>query len=294
MTQPSPVQPTPVQPGPQPGPGQPGPVALTPAEYYAGIEAGAAAIGALVAGGDLARPVPTCPDWTLRELAVHVGRVHRWAAQITATRAAEPPAFRTLPDGQFPAEPAGQADWLAAGAAQVVAAVGEAGQDPVWAFGAVAPASFWGRRMCHETLVHAADARLAAGLPAGLPPAPAVAADGIDEWLTVLMPPPPGQADPRAQVLPPGTALHVRASDADGPGPAEWIIRHGTAGVNVTRLAGPAGPPAGGHSGDDVVLAGPAAALLLVLLRRLPADDPSVAVTGQREVLDRWLAGMRF
>jgi uncharacterized protein (TIGR03083 family) len=277
----------------QPSPVQPSPAALSAAQYYAGIEAGASAIGALVAGGDLARPIPTCPDWTLRELAVHVGRVHRWAAQITATRAAEPPAFRTLPDGQFPAEPAGQADWLAAGAAQVVAAVGEAGEDPVWAFGAVAPASFWGRRMCHETLVHAADARLAAGLaPAEIPPA--VAADGIDEWLTVMMPPPPGQADPRAQVLGAGAALHVRTTDVTGPGPGEWVIRHGTGGVNVIRLAGSGGTGAGGHARGDVAVAGPAAALLLVLLRRMPPQGAPVAVTGDRAVLDRWLAGSRF
>jgi uncharacterized protein (TIGR03083 family) len=283
MTQPGPAQRQPAQ----PGPGAPGPAA-----YYAAIESGTAAIGALVAGGDLARPIPTCPEWTLRELAVHVGRTQRWAAQIAETRAAAPPEFRTLPDGRFPAEPRGQADWLAAGARRLAAALDEAGQDPVWAFGATAPASFWGRRMCHETLVHAADAQLAAGLPAQLPAA--LAADGIDEWLTVLMPPPAGQADPRAQVLPPGTALHVRATDVSGPGPGEWIIRHGTAGVNVIALAGPGGPQAGGHSGDDVVLAGPAGALLLVLLRRLPAGDPSVTVTGQRKLLDRWLAGMRF
>jgi uncharacterized protein (TIGR03083 family) len=268
-------------------------VAPRPADYYAGIESGAAAIGALVAAGDLARPVPSCPDWTLRELAVHVGRVHRWAAQITATRAGRPPEFRSLPDGRFPGEPAGQAQWLAAGARQAVAAIEEAGQDPVWAFGALAPASFWGRRMCHETLVHAADARLAAGLaPAEIPPA--VAADGIDEWLTVMMPPPPGQADPRAQVLGAGAALHVRATDVTGPGPGQWVIRHGTGGVNVIRLAGSGGTGAGGHARGDVVVAGPAAALLLVLLRRLAPEDPSVSVTGDRAVLDRWLAGSRF
>jgi uncharacterized protein (TIGR03083 family) len=266
-----------------------------PADYYEAIQAGAAAIGALVAAGELSRPVPTCPDWTLRELAVHVGRVHRWAAQIAATRADRPPEFRSLPDGRFPGEPAGQAEWLAAGARQAVAAIEEAGQDPVWASGAQdrRPASFWGRRMCHETLVHAADARLAAGLaPAEIPPA--VAADGIDEWLTVMMPPPPGQADPRAQVLGAGVALHVRTTDVTGPGPGEWVIRHGTGGVNVIRLAGSGGTGAGGHARGDVAVAGSAAALLLVLLRRLAPQDAPVAVTGDRALLDRWLAGSRF
>jgi uncharacterized protein (TIGR03083 family) len=263
-----------------------------PADYYAQIESGAAAIGALVAGGGLDRPIPTCPEWTLRELAVHVGRAHRWAAQITATRSPSFVEFRSLPDGRFPAGPLAQADWLAAGAQRAVAAIDEAGGDPVWAFGSLVPASFWGRRMCHETMVHAADAQLAAGQEPDLPPG--LAADAIDEWLTVLMPPPPGQADPRAQVLGAGVALHVRATDAAGAGPGEWVIRHGTGGVSVIRLAGTAGTGAGGHARGDVVLAGPAAGLLLVLMRRLPPEDPAVSVTGDRAVLGRWLAAARF
>ena len=40
----------------------------------------------LAAGADLTRPVPTCPDWTMRQLITHVGRAHRWAAAIVATR----------------------------------------------------------------------------------------------------------------------------------------------------------------------------------------------------------------
>ena len=31
-------------------------------------------------GADLDAMVPTCPEWTLRELAHHVGRIHHWAA----------------------------------------------------------------------------------------------------------------------------------------------------------------------------------------------------------------------
>jgi uncharacterized protein (TIGR03083 family) len=263
-----------------------------PADYYAQIESGAAAIGALVAGGGLDRPIPTCPEWTLRELAVHVGRAHRWAAQITATRSPSFVEFRTLPDGRFPAEPLAQADWLAQGARRAVAAIDEAGADPVWAFGPLVPASFWGRRMCHETMVHAADAALAAGQEPDLPPG--LAADAIDEWLTVLMPPPPGQADPRAQVLGAGAALHVRTTDVTGAGPGEWVIRHGTGGINVTRLAGSGGAGASGHAGGDAAAAGPAAALLLMLLRRLPPEDPAVSVTGDRAVLGRWLAAARF
>ncbi len=53
-----------------------------------------------IVGGDLARPVPTCPEWTFRQLATHVGRGHRWAAEIVATRAAEAIALRQVPGGE--------------------------------------------------------------------------------------------------------------------------------------------------------------------------------------------------
>src|SRR2546430_23402 len=33
---------------------------------------------ARIIDGDLERPVPTCPGWTFRQLATHVGRGHRW------------------------------------------------------------------------------------------------------------------------------------------------------------------------------------------------------------------------
>ena len=53
---------------------------------------------ARIIDGDLERPVPTCPGWTFRQLATHVGRGHRWAAQIVATRSATPIALREVAD----------------------------------------------------------------------------------------------------------------------------------------------------------------------------------------------------
>ena len=47
---------------------------LDPERYYAQIEASTAAIAGLVDGADLTTPIPTCPEWTLRQLATHVGR----------------------------------------------------------------------------------------------------------------------------------------------------------------------------------------------------------------------------
>ncbi len=83
--------------------------------------------------------------------------------------------------------------------------------------------SFWARRMCHETVVHAADALLAAGRPASIHAD--VAADGIDEWLTVLTVPEGTEPDPRAAALPAGRSLHVHATDEGLAGAGEWLLR---------------------------------------------------------------------
>src|SRR6185437_6076776 len=157
---------------------------LSADRYFTEIEASTAGLAEILAEHDQSLPIPTCPEWTLRQLVTHVGREHRWAAAITAARSAEFIPFRQVPDGRLPGDPSQHAAWLTAGAERVIGAVAAAGAAPVWAFGSQQPAVFWGRRMCHETLVHAADAQLAAGQPPDLPAE--VAADTIDEWLTVI------------------------------------------------------------------------------------------------------------
>jgi uncharacterized protein (TIGR03083 family) len=256
---------------------------LTAERYYAEISASTRALAGLAGGADLTRPVPTCPDWTLRQLITHVGRAQRWAARIVSTRSAQPVAFREVPDGRIPDDPAEHAGWLCSGADRLIAVLGEAGDVPVWVFGRQRPASVWARRMTHETTVHRVDAQMAAGQPD--PPAivPDVAADGIDEWLTELAGPGDGEPDPRAAGLAEGESLHVHAADVpDGTG--EWLVSHDPAGITVRRV----------HEKGTLALRGGASDLLLVLLRRLPADDPAVARHGDPAVLRRWLDQTRF
>jgi uncharacterized protein (TIGR03083 family) len=253
--------------------------------WYAEIESSTETLAGLVDGADLTRQVPTCPDWTLRQLATHVGRAHRWAALIASTRSAEMIPFRQVPDGRIPDDPAQQAPWLRAGAALLIGAVREADGDPVWAFNELRPASFWARRMAHETAVHRADAEITAGREVRI--APDVAADGIDEWLGFLsgvggLVSPAG--DPRLAALTGGAVLHVHATD-EGLGEAgEWLVRRQGSDVSVEH----------GHGKGDVALRGPAGRLWLVLVRRLPPDDPEVEILGDRALLDAWLAATPF
>jgi uncharacterized protein (TIGR03083 family) len=255
---------------------------LDPRRYYEQIEASTAAVAGLVDDGDLTMHIPTCPEWTLRELATHVGRGQRWAATIVSTRSEEFVPFRSVPHGRLPDDPAAHAAWLTAGAQQMIASVRGCPQDEVWAFGGLVPAVFWARRMCHETVVHAADALLAAGQPAVVEPD--IAADAIDEWLTVLTVPEGAEADRRADALPPGRSLHVHATDEGLDGAGEWLVSHEPDGVRVDRA----------HGQGDVAVTGPAGPLLLMLLGRLPADDPALTVYGDAGLLAGWLAETSF
>ncbi len=73
---------------------------LTADRYVAEIEASTAGLAEILAEHDQGLPIPTCPEWTLRQLVTHVGRAHRWAAEITRTRSDRLIPFREVPDGR--------------------------------------------------------------------------------------------------------------------------------------------------------------------------------------------------
>jgi len=257
---------------------------LSADRYVAEIEASTAGLAEILGEYDLSLPIPTCPEWTLRQLVTHVGRAHRWAAEITRTRSDAFIPFREVPDGRLPDGRAEQCAWLRAGAARIVDAVGEAGSDHVWSFTGLVPAGFWLRRMAHETLVHRADAQLAAGAEPEPVMEAEVAADAIDEWLMLLTGGFAGNADERTKALPAGASLHIHATDDGLAGRGEWMIRHDTGGLTVEP----------DHGEGDAALTGPAASVLLVLMRRRPVSDPAVTVYGDGAVVDGWLASTAF
>ncbi len=254
---------------------------LSDDRYGEALRGFSAGLAGLVAD-DLERPVPTCPGWTFRQLATHVGRGDRWAAQIVATRAQDMIPLREVPDGKLPETAAQRAAWLAGGAGQVVEAVAAAPGEPVWTFFGTRPARFWLRRRTHEAAVHLADAQLAAGQQAGLPAD--VAADGIGEWLTEFCaaggPIPELGLGPEAGLRGDGQTLHVHVTDPGVTG--EWLVELGPEKVTVTD----------GHAKADVAVRGPAASVLLVLTRRLPPS--AVEVLGDQALLAQWLEHTRF
>ena len=257
---------------------------LSADRYFAELEASTAGLADIVASHDQSLPIPTCPEWTLRQLVTHVGRAHRWAAEISRTRSATFIPFREVPDGKLPDGPAEQQAWLRSGAALLVDAVREAGSDVVWSFAGQVPATFWIRRMTHETVVHRADAEFAAGREPESAIDAEVAADAIDEWLMLLSAGIASNADEASLPLPAGAVLHIHATDGGLNGRGEWTIRESSGGLMVEP----------GHAKGDAALTGPATSLLLVLMRRRPATDPAVTIYGDAGVLSDWLASTAF
>ncbi|MGV9270488.1 maleylpyruvate isomerase N-terminal domain-containing protein [Kitasatospora sp. NPDC003701] len=233
---------------------------------------------------DLATPVPTCPDWRLRDLVLHTGQVHRWATAYVrhGHRAPLDADGERAAWGPAPSD-ASLVDWFRAGHGALVEALAAAPADlDCWSFlPAPTPRAFWARRQAHETAVHRFDADAAAGAE-GPGVAGGLALDGIDELLRGFM----ARSHARVRSERPRTVL-VRATDAapaDGPG--EWLLTISRDPLAVSRrtaedteVAGPA----------DLTLDGPARDLYLLLWNRLPAErNDRVELSGDRALLDLW------
>jgi uncharacterized protein (TIGR03083 family) len=130
---------------------------------------------------DLDAPVPCCPDWRLRDLALHLGHVWEWARRCVEEAAYVEESEAPLPDDEL--EP-----WLREQLGLLVAVLRATDPaSPTWSFGPKPRlAAFWPRRQAHEVTVHLWDAQSAIGMPE--PIEPGLAADGIDEVFTVFLP----------------------------------------------------------------------------------------------------------
>ena len=218
---------------------------------------------------DIDSRVPSCPGWTVADLARHTGAIHRWATAIVETEATARVPF---PAPASPWESAdGWAQWLASGATPLLTTLRAAGPlTEVWSWGPGRTSGWWARRMLHETTVHRADAELALGDDPVIDPV--VAADGIDEFLFNL--PSARRPYPHLASLPTGASLHLHATDVDG----EWVIRFTDSGIAWER----------GHEKATAAVRGPVTSLLLFTYGRVPAGGAGLASFGDESVLALW------
>lgn len=242
-------------------------------DYLEVIRTEAAALRAVVAGADLEARVPSCPDWSLRDLVAHVGRTHRFHTGNVQRGVTDPPTFDALPVP--PEDDHALLLWLDEGVEDMLAVLARLDPDgPAWNW-SLDPqvASFWPRRMALETAVHRWDAELALGK--AQPFAPELAADGVDEVLRVHLPADRHDADEEEQVPDPH-AGRVRVSASDHPG--DWLVTLRPDGADVTG-----GPDGGGaEHGADATVRGPLFDLFLAVWGRLDVDR--LEVTGDPDL----------
>lgn len=139
-----------------------------------------------VASTPMDAAVPTCPRWTAYDLVCHVGNVHAWAATIVETcrRAAQ------QNDEPRSRKPKVVSEWYAGKAEDLYEVLRSTDPEaPCWNFASGAGfAGFWSRRQAHETTIHTLDLLGCAGEDVGLEIDAGLAADGVDEVLTVFLP----------------------------------------------------------------------------------------------------------
>jgi len=229
---------------------------------------------AAAAGPDT--PVPTAPEWTVRNLVEHVGQTQHWVAEIIERRITDPtrlPMEMAVPPtgpGEWPA-------WLAESARRAASACSDAALDaPV--FNAAGDhrtgTRFWMSSLLTEAVVHGFDAANAAGRPDDIDAD--VAAALIGNHLTMLTSPTweMRRSESAHAIRGTGQTLQWLATDTAGA----WFVEQ--------RPDGAAWHP--GTRPADVTVTGPARSLLLTLTRRLPLAE-GVRVDGDAGLAQHWL-----
>ncbi len=248
-------------------------------DYGAGLGAAGTVLRSNAMSAGLDAPVPTCPGWTVRDLVVHQGVVHRWATDVIEGRG--------MGDGKDHEESGRKAadllDWFDEGWAGVLHALGSAPADlevPFFLRTGDSPLVGWARRQCHETVIHAVDA-MAARL--GRTPGGAelwfdaeLATDGIDEVVRGFI---PRKRIGKLRSAEPLTLL-IEATDTE----AAWTLM--VSEEPTTTMIGGAGSP-------DVRIGGPARALYVALWNRGGDDAGIVDPAGflaqwRRDVVIEW------
>jgi uncharacterized protein (TIGR03083 family) len=240
---------------------------LTLNDHLSTIEADAARIR-VAYDTDRSGRIPWSDRWTVRTVARHVARAHHLVAAIIHGR---PTADFGLVDSiELPAkdDPAFPA-WFEAGTGALCDALRSTDLDePCWTSvpdGRVV--RFWLTRMTAETLVHRWDAEVGAGLTPE-PFAAAVAADGVEEYLTLLMP-----ALREMRRAPAGPSVRIACTDVD----ESWYLQlTGKGGCTVSARPTPV----------EATLRGPAAGLLLALMGRQAFDEVGVDLDGDPKILE--------
>ncbi len=238
-------------------------------DYIAALRSNANAAAQATRETPMETTVPSCPEWSLRDLVHHLGSHHRWVAGNLDV----PPQGDVFKQREEPPDDAAVPDWLESGAEALATKL--TAMDPATPCWTWVPfdhsVGFWARRTAHETAVHRWDAQNAPRARAPDAVDAELAADGIDEYLGLLGAF-PGRRFPEAG------SIHFHATDA----PGEWLVRLDAEGMHLTRE----------HAKGDVAVRGPASDVLLVLFGRKTMD--AVDVLGDAPLFERFRKHAKF
>jgi len=227
--------------------------------YLDTLRSDAAALAAAARAAGLDAAVPTCPEWDVRKLVHHTGRVFTSCAAVVRERG--PVDFAALP--AMPKDD-NIVDVFDERAAALVSALADLPEDePIWNWFGVEPPipGFYHRRMAQEVAIHRYDGQTAAGTAS--PIDTALAVDGVDEMFSLMANDNPADL---------GGSLHLHATDAE----CEWVVRS----VDGKLVATPE------HAKADAAVRGSASDLVLFLWNRI--DVTSLDVVGDPAVAHAW------
>jgi uncharacterized protein (TIGR03083 family) len=224
------------------------------------VEQEAAAIVAALRAGPLDVAVPTCPEWTLADLAGHVGSFTVWTHVLCEGTGRHKPPYPDQPEGDA------VVDWFEELAGHLVAELRATPPDTrVWTWvSSDKTAGFVARRAANELAIHRVDAQTARGRHD--PIDPGLAAGIIDETFVMRN----DSEQPRPHVGS-GETLHLHGAEGD-----EWMITLDPDRIRVTRE----------HAKGDLALRGTVSDLALLLYQRPPLGE--VQRFGDESVLDLW------
>lgn len=251
---------------------------MTPEEHIDVVIRESARCLATLDSTALDAPVPPCPGWTAADLAWHLAEVQLFWAAIVDGVLDDPGAV------QRPVRPVDEElRELLAGAstALVQALMARRPDERCWSWDDDGHHVGWvARRQAHEALIHRVDAQLAAGDPVS-DVAPALAADGVDEVLTVVM----ADLPKWGQFQPDGSLAAITCTDAD----QTWTLAMGrftgTSPSSDRDYDHPMGLVVEEDGVPEAFVSGPAWQLDRWLWGRGGAE--TVRLEGSREVTDR-------
>jgi uncharacterized protein (TIGR03083 family) len=235
-------------------------------EHLAAVRRESEAIDTALRAGPMDVRVPSCPEWTVADLAIHVGQFMGFWTHVVCEGAGRPPTpVPDVPDAEdLP-------DWCAGLANHLIAQLETTPPDTeVWTWiQEDKSARFPARRAAHELAVHRVDAELARGNQQPVPST--LAADGIDEVFVMIAN--RGQAPEGS-----GETLHLHGTDAD----AEWLVTFQPDRLDVARE----------HAKGDAAIRASVSDLEMLLYQR-PTLGP-VERFGDDAVLTRFYRTFEF